>query len=356
MVGDNHQNIKVIFKLKKMEFNIKTKKLVLVIMLFFVSSICFSYNLYDNSKWPLPDFQLGISFYNGHHAPEYKKQLKSIKSAGFNNIRVFVNRFNPNDAGFTVFDESGNLTSEIAGFKELMQEAKKLGLIVNITFWARYENTLRSDKRKNIQPYLNGIMNTTRFLGNSGFDEHDFYLDLGNEHSDPLFVGGYISEEDLKLMIFSIKSEFPKIKLTASITGWMSPTDASNYAARVGIDILSYHEHRGKGLWRWNDMEELTRELQSAFKGPVFFDEPACSDYAPITGFDNPDDKFELVTTDRLLTAYRDAKKAGAKMWVLHHHACWPPYFPGLNHKGIIPRDMYKAEKEFFKFHNNQNP
>lgn len=318
----------------------------------FVTINCRSNSYINDSEWPLPDFQLGISFYNGHHAPNYKKQLKSIRSAGFNNIRIFVNHFNPNDAGFTVFNESGNLTNAIKGFVELMKEAKNLGLVVNVTFWARYENTLRSDKRTSIQPYLKGIMNTTRYLVNSGFNESDFYLDLGNEHSDPVFVGGHISEEDLKEMINLIKSEFPKIKLTASITGYMSPFDASKYAKRVGLDILSYHEHRGKGLWRWNDMEKLTRELQSAFEGPIFFDEPACSDYAPVTGLDNPDDKFEQVTTDRLTTAYKGAKKAGAKMWLLHHHACWPPNFPGLNHKGIIPEDMYKAEKDFFKLRN----
>ena len=60
-------------------------------------------------------------------------------------------------------------------------------------------------------------------------------------------------------------------------------------------------------------MEKLTRELQSAFEGPIFFDEPACSDYAPVTGLDNPDDKFEQVTTDRLTTAYKGAKKAGGQ-------------------------------------------
>lgn len=335
-----------------MKLNKLSKILVSALTLFFVTINCYSNNYNENVKWPLPDFQLGISFYNGHHAPNYKKQLKSIRSVGFNNIRVFVNHFNPNDAGFTVFDQSGNLTNEIIGFKKLMKEAKKLGLIVNVTFWARYENTLRSDKRKSIQPYLNGILNTIRFLVHSGFNEHDFYMDLGNEHSDPIFVGGYISEEDLKQMISIIKSEFPEINLTASITGYMKPVDASRYAKRVGLDILSYHEHRGKGLWRWNDMEKLTKELQSEFEGPIFFDEPACSDYAPVTGFDKPEIMLEPVTTDRLLTAYKGAKEAGAKMWLLHHHACWPPNFPGLNHKGIIPRDMYKAEKDFYKLNN----
>lgn len=322
---------------------------VLIFILFFVCTSCYSKKHISNNDWPLPDFQLGISFYNGHHAPNYKNQLKDIKSAGFNNIRVFVNHFNPYEAGFTVFDEYGNLTNQIVGYGELMNEAKKAGLIVNVTFWARYENTLRSDKRKSIQPYLNGILNTTRFLINAGFDEHDFYLDVGNEHNDPIHVGGHISETDLRHILETIRNEFPKIKLTASITGWMSPADASSYATRVGLDILSYHEHRGKGLWRWDDMEGLTRELQSVFKGPIFFDEPACSDYKHLAGYDNLDNELELVTTERLRTAYKGARKNGAKMWLLHHHACWPPNFPGLDRSGIIPKDMKKPEKDFFK-------
>lgn len=327
-----------------------TPRIILIIILLFSFIRGNSINYGGVKEWPLPDFQLGISFYNGHYAPNYRKQLKHIKLAGFTTIRVMVNHFSPN-TGFSVFNEKGELTPEIFGFKELMKEAKKLGLIVDVTFWARFEDNLRSDKRESIQPYLNGILNTTRYLVYHGFDEHDFYLDLGNEHSDPIFVGGFISEEDLKHMISSIRSEFPEIMLTASITGYLKPIDASKYATRVGMDILSYHEHRGKGLWRWNDMEELTKELQSAFKGPIFFDEPACSDYAPVTGFDKPDIMLEPVTAERLLTAYQGGKKAGAKMWLLHHHACWPPNFPGLNHSGITPKDLFEAEKHFFKFH-----
>lgn len=328
-----------------------TQRISLIIVLLFISVSGNSINPEEVKEWPLPDFQLGISFYNGHHAPNYRKQLKHIKSAGFTTIRVMVNHFSPN-TGFGVFNEKGELTPEIFGFKELMKEAKEIGLIVDVTFWARFEHDLRSDQRKSIQPYLNGILNTTRYLVYHGFDEHDFYLDLGNEHSDPVFVGGYISEKDLKYMVSMIKSEFPKIQLTASITAFMKPEDASKYATRVGLDILSYHENRAIGKWRWDDMEKLTKELQSAFTGPIFFDEPACSDYAPVTGFDKPDIMLEPVTADRLLTAYQGAKKAGAKMWCLHHHACWPPNFPGLNHSGITPKDLFEAEKYFFKFHN----
>jgi hypothetical protein len=297
--------------------------------------------------WPLPNFQLGISFYNGHHAPDYVSQLIRIRQAGFDNIRVFVNRFNPNNAGFTVFNESGNLTSEINGVLATIGHAKNLGMTTNITFWARYEGSLRSDKRSSIDNYLKGILNTTRAIVNYGYTEHDFYLDLGNEHNDPVAVGGHISESDLQKIIAAVKSEFPKIKLTASITGWMSTRDASAYAARNNLDILSYHEHRGAGVWRWNDMDGVVAELKSIYPGPVFLDEPACSDYIYTSGFDNPG-VLETVTTDRLKTAYQATKSGGARMWLLHHHACWPPDFPNLNHDGVIPSDMQNAERGFF--------
>lgn len=294
-------------------------------------------------EWPLPKFQLGISFYNGHHAPGWQNQLHAIKAQGFNHVRIFANRFNPHGAGFTIFDGTGALTNEIKGTVEFIKYSNALGMTVNVTFWRRYESGLRSDEPNSFQPYAKGIVNAVRYLYGAGLNESQFYVDLGNEFNDPIDVGGHLSSSEVIHLINMIKKEFPKLMLTASFSGWMDTRNASRYAASTKMDILSYHEHRGAGRWRWHEMDKVVAELSEVFKGPVFFDEPATSDYDK-TGGRN----LETVTTERLQTAYRGAKTGGAMQWVLHTHACWPPNFPGLSHSGTIPTALEEPERGFF--------
>jgi hypothetical protein len=185
-----------------------------------------------------------------------------------------------------------------------------------------------------------------RFIVKSGLTAKDFYFDVGNEHNDPILLSGHLSIDELKDIFAVLRKEFPDIKLTASITGYMEPEKASLYAKESGMDILSYHEHRGKGLWEWDKMDVLVKRLKSHFDGPVYIDEPACSDYKYTSA--ESSNKLEEVTTDRLLEAYRSSMKGGAEQWVLHNHGCWPPNFPGLGHGGRIPEDLKQPERGFF--------
>jgi hypothetical protein len=282
-----------------------------------------------------PRFLVFISYFGAMGAPNVNQDLRLLRNLGFDGVRIWPNL----DTGPQLMNGDGTLRpTELARLRSILDAAKLERLVVDVTFTHEHIAGMTPATAKI------GIMAATEAL--RSYD--NLLFDIQNERN----VGDrrFMSEADVASIYAGIKSVDPSRIATAdnSLGEDWGPQYASDFTARLGLDVNAFHERRASDWYTLPFYQRIVRTLKGAGK-PVYLQEPnntRDSHYAA-------NDRAEY-----FMQAIANAKLAGAAAWCFHtlegtDFRQGPPFledrlraFPDVEWtfvNSLIPRIMLRA-------------
>ena len=181
----------------------------------------------------------------------------------------------------------------------ILDQARLEHLIVDVTF--TYEHiTGMTPATARV-----GIMAATDAL--RSYD--NLLFDIQNERNVP--DRRFMSEEDVASIFAGIKAVDPaRIGFADNAPVDDDPDTPRSFAAKVGLDVVAYHDPRSPRWYQFPTMDAMLRKLKTAGR-PVYLQEPNAT----------RDPLFPYPANDRaeyFLQALANAKLAGAAAWCFH--------------------------------------
>src|SRR5262249_53779349 len=236
-----------------------------------------------------PKFLVFISFFGAMGAPNIAQDLKFLRSAGFDGVRIWPNL----DTGPQLMNGDGSLRpDELQHLKFILDRAREEGLIVDVSFTHEHISGMTIDTA------LTGIVNATEALR-----QYDNILfDIQNERN----VGDrrYMSEGDVGRIYRAVKAVDPSRTTTAdnSLGEDWGPQYASDFTARLGLDVTAFHEGRRADWYLPGFQSNVIGTLKQNGK-PAYMQEPNSTRDRTYTANDRADYYIQAVTNAKLAGA-----------------------------------------------------
>jgi len=242
-----------------------------------------------------PKFLTFISYFGAMGAPNVIQDLHFLKSVGFDGVRIWPNL----DTGPQLMNGDGSLRPDgLDRLLTILNQARQERLVVDVTF--TYEHV------PGLTPAvaLIGIVNATNAL--RSYD--NLLFDIQNERN--VTDRRFMSEEDVGRIYRAVKAADPARITTAdnSLGQDWGPQYATDFTARLGLDVVAFHESRGPQWYLPPFYQSIVRTMKAAGR-PVYLQEPNSTRDSTYTANDR---------ADYFLRAIVSAKLAGAAAWCFH--------------------------------------
>jgi hypothetical protein len=258
-----------------------------------------------------PTFLLGISYYSALGAPEefIRRDLDDMQAFGFNWLRVWATWAAFDNDVSAVNDQGGPREPFFSKLQWLVAECDRRGLVVDVTLTRNQQAHSRGGGGL---PDFASHERAVETVINSLKENHNWYLDLANEHD--VRDARYVSPTELKTLRDLARRLAPQRLVTASFGGHdLSESDVREALLTVGNDFLAPHRPRerkspGETEARTRAFLALANELHRS--APVHYQEPFRRGY----------ERWAPVAED-FLRDLRGAIAGGAAGWCFHNGA-----------------------------------
>lgn len=242
-----------------------------------------------------PRFLTFMTYFGGMGDRRIEENFRYLKQLGFDGIRIWPNL----DTGPQILAPDGTLRpDEFQRLLYILDQARANRLIVDVTFTYEHTPGLTPAKVKN------AIVAAVQAL--RSYD--NILIDIQNERN----VGDrrFMSEADVKAIFDAVKAVHPERITTASNSPVNWPDYAADFAARLGLDVTAYHEHRSS---TWYSLADATYNVGTMRRNgkPAYLQEPMST----------RDNLYAYPSHDRaeyFMQAYVHARLTGAAAWCFH--------------------------------------
>jgi hypothetical protein len=242
-----------------------------------------------------PRFLVFLSFFGAMGAPNIAQDLRFLRTMGFDGIRIWPNL----DTGPQLMNADGSLKpAELAILRNILDQARMEHLVVDVSF--TYEHI------RGMSPATArvGIVNATEAL--RSYD--NVLFDIQNERN--VQDRRFMSEGDVGSIFRAIKAVHPERIATAdnSLGEDWGPQYASDFTARLGLDVTAFHERRGSDWYTLPFLQGVLRTLKQNGK-PAYLQETNSTRDPTYRSNDR---------VDYFLQGLANAKLFGAAGWCFH--------------------------------------